>query len=174
MPEETLPERQEHERAGAHSSRPDDLAPEFGLAAQGYRLTETQAQAILDLRLQKLTGLEKDKILSEYEELLLSIRDLLDILARPERLMQVIQRCAEGTDYAALRARHITAPGLRALDAWAEGRYAEAADVMAALRPILPKVHGPRSRRCRRERSPSIQRSSGRIQASSNTVWGHP
>ncbi len=79
------------ERAGAQSSRPDDLAPEFGLAAQGYRLTETQAQAILDLRLQKLTGLEKDKILKEYEELLLAIRDLLDILARPERLMQVIR-----------------------------------------------------------------------------------
>ena len=50
------------ERAGAAVSKPEDLPPGFGLTAQGYRLTETQAQAILDLRLQKLTGLEKDKI----------------------------------------------------------------------------------------------------------------
>jgi DNA gyrase subunit A len=79
------------ERAGAQASRPDDLAPEFGLSADGYRLSEPQAQAILDLRLQKLTGLEKDKILEEYGELLKTIIDLLDILARPERLMQVIR-----------------------------------------------------------------------------------
>jgi len=79
------------EASGARASRPDDLAPELGLTGAGYRLSEPQAQAILDLRLQKLTGLEKDKILQEYEELLNSIRGLLDILARPERLMQVIR-----------------------------------------------------------------------------------
>ena len=79
------------EASGAKASRPDDLSAELGLVPGGYRLSEPQAQAILDLRLQKLTGLEKDKILQEYKELLNSIRDLLDILSRPERLMQVIR-----------------------------------------------------------------------------------
>jgi DNA gyrase subunit A len=79
------------QKTGANVSRPDDLAPEFGLQSAGYRLTEGQAQAILDLRLQKLTGLEREKIIQEYEELLTSIVDLLDILARPERMMKVIR-----------------------------------------------------------------------------------
>jgi DNA gyrase subunit A len=78
-------------KAGATVSRPDDLAPEFGMQSGGYRLTENQAQSILDMRLQKLTGLERDKIIKEYEELLASIVDLLDILSRPERLMRVIR-----------------------------------------------------------------------------------
>jgi DNA gyrase subunit A len=77
--------------AGADISRPDDLPAEFGLRDAMYRLTESQAQAILDLRLQKLTGLEQEKIVDEYRELLAAIADLLDILARPERLMQVIR-----------------------------------------------------------------------------------
>ncbi len=77
-------------RAGADASRPDDLAEGFGLTADGYRLTETQAQAILDLRLQKLTGLEQDKIIAEFQELLDRIADLLDILSSSERLMAVI------------------------------------------------------------------------------------
>jgi DNA gyrase subunit A len=79
------------ERAGATVSRPEGLGPEFGLSEQGYRLSENQAQAILDLRLHRLTGLEQDKIIEEYRELLDTINDLLDILARPERLMQVIR-----------------------------------------------------------------------------------
>ena len=79
------------ERAGAEISRPDDLAAEYGLGEAGYRLSEAQAQAILELRLQKLTGLEKDKILTEYEALLAAITNLLDILARPERLLRVIR-----------------------------------------------------------------------------------
>ena len=79
------------ERAGAAISRPDDLAAEYGLGEAGYRLSEAQAQAILELRLQKLTGLEKDKILTEYEALLATITRLLDILARPERLLRVIR-----------------------------------------------------------------------------------
>ena len=79
------------ERAGAEVSRPDDLAAEYGLGEAGYRLSEAQAQAILELRLQKLTGLEKDKILTEYEALLAAITGLLDILARPERLLGVIR-----------------------------------------------------------------------------------
>ncbi len=78
-------------RAGAEASRPDDLPEEFGLTDSGYRLSPQQAQAILELRLQKLTGLEKEKILNEYGELLDTIADLLDILSRPERLMQVIR-----------------------------------------------------------------------------------
>ena len=77
-------------RAGADASRPEDLAPEFGLTEQGYRLTETQAQAILDLRLQKLTGLEQDKIINEFQELLDIIAELLEILSSSEKLMAVI------------------------------------------------------------------------------------
>jgi DNA gyrase subunit A len=79
------------ERSGADSSRPDNLPKEFGLTEDGYKLSPEQAQAILELRLQKLTGLEKDKILKEYGDLLETIADLLDILSRPERLMQVIR-----------------------------------------------------------------------------------
>ncbi|HHF7374580.1 DNA gyrase subunit A [Legionella bozemanae] len=79
------------EKAGSNASRPDDLAPEFGLNADGYKLSEAQAQAILELRLHRLTALEQDKILGEFEELLKLIRELLEILASPERLMQVIR-----------------------------------------------------------------------------------
>jgi len=75
----------------AQSSRPSGLAPEFGLSEAGYRLAPAQAQAILDLRLHRLTGLEKDKIFKEYNELLDKISDLLDILSNPDRLMEVIR-----------------------------------------------------------------------------------
>ncbi len=78
-------------RAGAESSRPEDIAPDCGLIDEVYRLTEKQAQAILDLRLHRLTGLEQDKILNEYREILEKIEDLLDILHRDERLKQVIR-----------------------------------------------------------------------------------
>ena len=77
-------------RAVADSYRPDGLAPEFGLSAQGYRLSDAQAQAILELRLQRLTGLEQDKIVAEYREVMDVIADLLDILARPERITAII------------------------------------------------------------------------------------
>jgi DNA gyrase subunit A len=79
------------EKAGANASRPDDLTAEFGLNQDGYRLSAAQAQAILELRLHRLTALEQDKILKEFEELLILIKELLDILASPERLMQVIR-----------------------------------------------------------------------------------
>jgi DNA gyrase subunit A len=79
------------ERAGAISTRPQTLAPEFGLKSGGYHLSEAQAQAILDMRLHRLTGLEQDKIIAEYRQLLDAIRDLTDILARPERLTQVVR-----------------------------------------------------------------------------------
>ena len=74
----------------AAASRPDGLAPEFGMSQQGYLLSDAQAQAILELRLQRLTGLEQDKIVSEYKEVMGQIADLLDILARPERITQMI------------------------------------------------------------------------------------
>jgi DNA gyrase subunit A len=77
-------------RAASDASRPDGLAPEFGLSEQGYRLSDAQAQAILELRLQRLTGLEQDKIVSEYKEVMAKILDLLDILARPERITEII------------------------------------------------------------------------------------
>jgi DNA gyrase subunit A len=79
------------ERADSDASRPLDLAEGFGLVDGGYRLSEIQAQAILDLKLQRLTGLEQEKIVKEYGEILEAIIDLLDILSRPERLMQVIK-----------------------------------------------------------------------------------
>jgi DNA gyrase subunit A len=77
-------------RAASDASRPDGLAPEFGLSEQGYRLSDAQAQAILELRLQRLTGLEQDKIVSEYKDVMAKILDLLDILARPERITEII------------------------------------------------------------------------------------
>ncbi|MDX9700181.1 MAG: DNA gyrase subunit A [Rhodocyclaceae bacterium] len=77
-------------RAMADAYRPEGLAPEFGLSAQGYRLSDAQAQAILELRLQRLTGLEQDKIVGEYREVMEIITDLLDILARPERITRII------------------------------------------------------------------------------------
>ena len=77
-------------RAASDASRPDGLAPEFGLSAQGYRLSDAQAQAILELRLQRLTGLEQDKIVGEYKDVMDKIVDLLDILAKPERITAII------------------------------------------------------------------------------------
>jgi DNA gyrase subunit A len=78
------------ERAGVES-RPDGLDAGLGLTAEGYRLSPAQAQAILDMRLQRLTGLEQDKITTEYAELLTAIKGLMEILASPERLLAVIR-----------------------------------------------------------------------------------
>ncbi len=76
------------------ASRPDGLLPEFGLTGsgkdRGYHLSDAQAQAILELRLQRLTGLEQDKIVGEYREVMDKITDLLDILAKPARVTQII------------------------------------------------------------------------------------
>ncbi|RFT10867.1 DNA topoisomerase (ATP-hydrolyzing) subunit A [Providencia rettgeri] len=79
------------ERAGDDAARPEWLEPQFGVHEGQYFLTEQQAQAILDLRLQKLTGLEHEKLLEEYRELLVQIEALLFILRSPERLMEVIR-----------------------------------------------------------------------------------
>jgi DNA gyrase subunit A len=74
------------ERAGSHASRPEELEEGFGLLEDGYRLSERQAQAILDLRLHQLTALEQDRIIGEYDDLLAKINDYLDILGNPDRL----------------------------------------------------------------------------------------
>ena len=79
------------ERADAERSRPEDLGPEFGIFGGNYRLSETQAQAILDLRLHRLTGLEQDKIVNEYKELLEQIDEYLFILSSHSRLMEIIR-----------------------------------------------------------------------------------
>jgi len=78
-------------RSGAEATRPEDLEDHYGLKEDGYHLSERQAQAILDLRLNRLTGLEQEKIVADYGELLERVQDLLDILGNPDRLMQVIR-----------------------------------------------------------------------------------
>ena len=74
----------------AKAFRPDGLAPEFGLSKKGYRLSDAQVQAILELRLQRLTGLEQDKIVSEYKEVMDRIANFVDILAKPERITEIL------------------------------------------------------------------------------------
>jgi DNA gyrase subunit A len=78
-------------RAGNVPTRPEGIADELGLQGGAYRLSDAQAQAILDLRLHRLTGLEQEKIVTEFHELLDLIRDLGEILARPDRLLAVIR-----------------------------------------------------------------------------------
>src|SRR5262245_26247184 len=78
-------------RAGDIRTRPDGVTGEVGMVNGGYRLSEAQAQAILDMRLHRLTGLEQDRIVADYQELLTQIRDLGEILGRPERLLAVIR-----------------------------------------------------------------------------------
>jgi len=101
-------------RAGASASRPADLAAAYGLQDSGhgqgqYRLTETQAQAILDLRLHRLTGLEQSKIVEEFEQLLDKIADYIEILSSTDRLFEVIREELEAIkrDYGDERATEI-------------------------------------------------------------------
>jgi len=79
------------ERAGADTCRPEDLDPQYGLREGRYYLSPEQAQAILDLRLHRLTGLEHEKLLAEYQEILVQIGELIRILTSPQRLMEVIR-----------------------------------------------------------------------------------
>lgn len=79
------------ERAGADACRPEDLDPQYGLRDGKYHLSPEQAQAILDLRLHRLTGLEHEKLLAEYQEILGQIGELIRILTNPARLMEVIR-----------------------------------------------------------------------------------
>jgi len=79
------------EDADISASRPDNLDPQFGLKDDGYHLSDVQAQAILDLKLHRLTGLEQDKIVNEFQQILEIIKGLIEILSNPERLLEVIR-----------------------------------------------------------------------------------
>jgi len=79
------------ERAGETDTRPDALEDGFGLTVDGYRLSQVQAQAILDLRLHRLTGLEQEKIINEYKDILERINEYSNILADPDALLEVIR-----------------------------------------------------------------------------------
>jgi DNA gyrase subunit A len=79
-------------RADVGDSRPEGMSPEFGMHEDGYHLSDIQAQRILEMQLQRLTGLEQDKIVSEYKEVMDTIADLLDILGHPERITAIISK----------------------------------------------------------------------------------
>jgi len=99
------------ERAGEDACRPDDLEEQYGLRDGHYHLSPAQAQAILELRLHRLTGLEHDKLIAEYKELLDKIAELLLILGSHERLMEVIREELEAVleEYGDERRTEITA-----------------------------------------------------------------
>lgn len=99
------------ERSGAESSRPEDLDEQYGMHDGFYHLSPEQAQAILDLRLHRLTGLEHEKLLAEYQEILNQISELLNILGSAERLLEVIREELEKikTDFGDERRTEITA-----------------------------------------------------------------
>ncbi len=78
-------------QGGAEMSRPEDLRPDYGLQDDGYQLSPVQAQEILNMRLHRLTGLEQEKLTTEYEEILDAVRELLRVLSEPERLLEVIR-----------------------------------------------------------------------------------
>ena len=77
-------------KAGPEACKPDNIAGKIGLIAKSYQLSEIQAQAILDMRLQRLTGLEQDRLIREYEEIIEQIKDLMDILSDSKRLIKVV------------------------------------------------------------------------------------
>ncbi len=80
-------------RANVDFLRPDGVTADFcwQVKEQAYRLTDVQAKAILEMRLQRLTALESDKVISEYKEVIAAVQDLLDILSKPERVTEIIQ-----------------------------------------------------------------------------------
>ncbi len=84
-------------KTGANASRPEGLDDSIGLHDDGYQLSSVQAQAILELRLHRLTGLEQDKLVEEYEAILETIAELLDILSDPDKLLSVIREELEAT-----------------------------------------------------------------------------
>jgi DNA gyrase subunit A len=88
-------------RAPEGATQPEELGPNFGLTADGYRLSDPQAQRILEMQLQRLTGLEQEKIVADYKELLATISDLLDILSKPARITAII-----GAELAAIKAQY--------------------------------------------------------------------
>ena len=102
------------DKAGADACRPEDLSREFGLRDNRYHLSPEQAQAILDLRLHRLTGLEHEKLLEEYQQKLEQIADYLEILGDPLRLMRVIREELEAvaSDYGDKRLTEIVSSRL--------------------------------------------------------------
>ena len=100
-------------RAGVVDARPAGLPPGIGATKDGYRLSDAQAQAILELRLQRLTGLEQDKITTEYREVMDLIADLADILAKPARVTAIVgaELKAIGEDFGDKRRSEIVAQG---------------------------------------------------------------
>ncbi len=102
------------ERAGEDACRPEDLGPEFGMRDGHYYLSAAQAQAILELRLHRLTGMEHDKLLAEYDEKLIQIAEFLEILGNALRLMEVIrEELAQVTaDYGDKRRTEIVASSM--------------------------------------------------------------
>ncbi|WP_313647076.1 DNA gyrase C-terminal beta-propeller domain-containing protein, partial [Pseudomonas sp.] len=108
------------ERAGAESCRPQDLPEQYGLRDGKYYLSPEQAQAILDLRLHRLTGLEHEKLLAEYQEILEQIGELIRILNSAQRLMEVIREELE-----AIRAEYGDARRTEILDARHDLNYGD-------------------------------------------------
>jgi len=124
------------QRAAADAARPDGLPPDFGWQKDGggYRLSDAQAQAILELRLQRLTGLEQDKIVSEYRDVMAEIVDLIDVLAKPERVTRII-----GDELAGIRQQFGDA---RRSEIVAQGVDLSLEDLIAPAEMIVTLSHG--------------------------------
>ena len=124
------------QRAAADTARPDGLAPAFGWQTDGggYRLSDAQAQAILELRLQRLTGLEQDKIVAEYREVMTEIVDLIDILAKPARVTRIV-----GDELAGIRLQFGDA---RRSEIIAQGVDLSLEDLIAPAEMVVTLSHG--------------------------------
>jgi len=124
------------QRATADQVRPEGLPLEFGwnLAESGYRLSDAQAQAILELRLQRLTGLEQDKITAEYKQVMEQIVDLLDILANPARVTTIV-----GDELKAIRDQFGDA---RRSEIVAQGTDLSIEDLIAPMDMVVTLSHG--------------------------------
>ena len=124
------------QRAAADAARPDGLPPDFGWQAEGggYRLSDAQAQAILELRLQRLTGLEQDKIVAEYRDVMAEIVDLIDVLAKPARVTKIV-----GDELAGIREQFGDA---RRSEIIAQGVDLSLEDLIAPADMVVTLSHG--------------------------------
>lgn len=124
---------------GRQAFRPEDLPEGFGLQGDGqYRLSETQAQEILNMRLQRLTGLEQDKIIGEYKDVMDTIADLLDILARPERITTII-----GDELQAIKAEFSTsAKDTRRSEIEVNATELDTEDLITPMDMVVTMSHG--------------------------------
>ena len=133
-------------RAAADAARPEGLAAGFGWQddGSGYRLSDAQAQAILELRLQRLTGLEQDKIFAEYKDVMAQIVDLIDILAKPSRVTAIVsdELKAIKSDFGDARRSEIVAQGV---DLQLEDLIAPQ-DMRGSPRRSFPSAARPRCR----------------------------